>query len=64
MMPSYSDNDFSSMDNEHQESLGFGYEAEWAIGHGLTLGALTWTIRTAHFSLPTTLALFVSRKVS
>lgn len=49
--------------SESQDAMGFGWGAEWAIGHGLTLGALTWAIRSAHFSLPITLALFVSRKV-
>ena len=43
----------------HQEAYGWG----WAAGHGLTMAALTWAIKTAHFSLPTTLALFVARKV-
>ncbi|RXG58619.1 Aquaporin-1 [Armadillidium vulgare] len=61
---SSSTKDFYISETDSQDAMGFGWGAEWAIGHGLTLGALTWAIRSAHFSLPTTLALFVSRKIS
>ncbi|XP_042875084.1 lens fiber major intrinsic protein-like [Penaeus japonicus] len=36
----------------------------WAVGHGAVMGALSWAVRGAHISPPTTLALLVTRKVS
>nr|UUB84308.1 big brain protein-1 [Carcinus maenas] len=36
----------------------------WAVGHGLVMGALSWAVRAAHLSPPTTIALLVTRKVS
>ncbi|XP_050697431.1 aquaporin-1-like [Eriocheir sinensis] len=36
----------------------------WAVAHGLVMGGLSWAVRAAHLSPPTTIALLVTRKVS
>ncbi|XP_045130459.1 lens fiber major intrinsic protein-like [Portunus trituberculatus] len=36
----------------------------WAMGHGLVMGGLSWAVRAAHLSPPTSIALLVTRKVS
>ncbi|KAK8731330.1 hypothetical protein OTU49_007549 [Cherax quadricarinatus] len=43
---------------------GWGSAVRWAVGHGLVMGALSWAVRGAHMSLPTTIALLVTRRVS
>ncbi|KAG7174959.1 Aquaporin PIP1-2-like [Homarus americanus] len=43
---------------------GWGSAVRWAVGHGLVMGALSWAVRGAHLSPPTTIALLVTRRVS
>ncbi|KAK7069593.1 hypothetical protein SK128_028264 [Halocaridina rubra] len=43
---------------------GGGWGVRWAVGHGVAMGALSWAVRSAHISPPTSIALLVTRKVS
>ncbi|XP_064122331.1 lens fiber major intrinsic protein-like isoform X1 [Macrobrachium rosenbergii] len=43
---------------------GWGWAVRWAVGHGVVMGAVSWAVRSAHISPPTSIALLVTRKVS
>ncbi|XP_045617851.1 LOW QUALITY PROTEIN: lens fiber major intrinsic protein [Procambarus clarkii] len=43
---------------------GWGSAVRWAVGHGMVMAALSWAVRGAHMSPPTTIALLVTRRVS